>query len=173
MKLLITLSTLAGIWKTEQTCFPQTKLSSDNSASSFVIKRKPTCQNRVSVCWQWYEASGCVNAEDVLVFRRGCDVAVSEMCFLKINLSVVVNCELSPQAMEWQNDNNKKEHGWNDLGRKLEFCSKIMKFLEKNQNRLAFKHVLFKVFQLHENIEDFLLLHKIFVFSKKNVGGMS
>lgn len=48
-----------------------------------------------------------------------------------------------------------------------------MKFLEKNQNRLALKYVFFKVFQLHENIEDFLLLHKIFVFSKKNVGGMS
>lgn len=83
----------------------------------------------------------------------------------------MVNWELSPQAMEWQSDNNKKKHGWNGLGRKLGFYSKIVKFLEKNQNTLTFKHVLFKTFQLHENIQYFLLLCQIFVFRKKNCRG--
>lgn len=87
----------------------------------------------------------CCSEQDVFV----------TMHFLKINLPVVVNCELSLRAMEGQNNNKKEAHGGNNLCRKLEFRRKILKVLGKNQNRLTFKYVLFKTFQLHENIEDF------------------
>lgn len=174
MKLLITLSTLAGIWKTRVF-----KLVSHKPNCLLIIQHHLLLSGEIphvkieSVCADSNMKLQAVWVQGiVLVFSRGCHGAMSEVYFLKINLWVMVNCELSMHALEWQNDNNGKKHGWNDLGRKLEFCSKIMKFLGKNQNRLTFKHVPFKTFMKILKIV-FYFYARYLSLGKKNVGGAS